>query len=103
MTISRDNPLGYRGFTIEPKLDFGSYGYRDNDGTVIKTGWIVVEDGCNALPGAIWTKTIEQACECIDFLLESRESGENFWTLHDTANGIIRGKVTPEMVANYLA
>ena len=85
MAISRENPLEYRGFTIEPKRDFGRYGYRDDDGTIIKTGWIVVENYCNALPGAVWCKTIEQACECIDQLLESRMTGQDFWAIHDAA------------------
>ena len=69
--------VDYRGFTIEPKQDFGpGPGFYIN-GQFIKRGYVVVKDGCNAMPGATWFDTIEDAKEAIDILIDV--GGENIW------------------------
>lgn len=77
----------FRGFTIEPKRDFGPTGFYI-DGRFIKRGYVVVKDGCNAMPGATWFLTIADAKEAINVLIDvggddiwNRESGYSakFW------------------------
>lgn len=69
--------IDYRGFTIEPKRDFGpGPGFYIN-GQFIKRGYVVVKDGCNAMPGATWFLAIESAKEAIDILIEV--GGLNIW------------------------
>ena len=68
--------IDYRGFTIEPKRDFGPTGFYIN-GTFTKIGYVVVKDGCNAMPGATWFHTIESAKEAVDVLIDV--GGEDIW------------------------
>ena len=49
--------IDHRGFTIEPKRDFGPAGFL-LDGRFVKVGYVVVKNGCNAMPGAVWFRTI---------------------------------------------
>lgn len=87
----------YRGFTIQPKRDFGSTPYF-LDGRNVWHGWNVVsQDGCNALPGATWGRTIADARRLADCLLlaggtaERGDAGmkggscDRFWSLVDAS------------------
>jgi hypothetical protein len=66
----------YRGFGIVPKNDFGQSGYLVH-GHMVTEGYIVTENGCNALPGAMWVLTVQQAKDAIDDLLKAREDGNS--------------------------
>lgn len=68
--------VDYRGFTIEPKRDFGPTGFFI-DGRFVKHGHVVVKDGCNAMPGATWFLTIEDAKEAVDVLIDV--GGGDIW------------------------
>jgi hypothetical protein len=68
--------IDYRGFTIAPKRDFIGKGFYIN-GAFTKRGYVVVKDGCNAMPGATWFHTIESAKEAIDILIEV--GGADIW------------------------
>ena len=81
MTLEEDyeawengNTVEYAGFVVKPKLDMG--GWPD------KHGWVVTDDiGCNAMPGATWAKTQEQAIHLIDVFLAVEQDGQRFWHL----------------------
>lgn len=68
--------VDYRGFIVEPKRDFVGAGFYV-DGKFIKRGYVVVKDGCNAMPGATWFYTIEDAKEAIDILIDV--GGADIW------------------------
>lgn len=68
----------YRGFTIEPKRDFGSTGFLIN-GQYVKTGYVAVRDFCNPMPGATWFLTIDEAKKGIDIFLAADGNAELFW------------------------
>ena len=68
--------IDYRGFTIEPKRDFGPTGFYI-DGKFTKIGYVVIKDGCNAMPGATWFHTTESAKNAIDILIEV--GGADIW------------------------
>jgi hypothetical protein len=70
--------IDYRGFTIEPKRDFGPTGSLV-DGRLTKVGYVAVRDGCNAMPGATWFSTIESTKEAIDVLITVGSDSERFW------------------------
>jgi len=68
----------YRGYTIEPKLDFGTHAHLCN-GAKYKTGWVVVKDGCNAMPGAVWFTLRRKARHAIDALIDVDGDAGEFW------------------------
>ena len=70
----------YRGYQIEPKRDFGTYGFLIK-GEWVKTGFVVVKDGCNAMPAAAWFQTKPEAKEAIDALIVSEGDAELFWLI----------------------
>lgn len=70
--------IDYREHTIEPKRDFGPVGFFI-DGKFTKIGYVVVKDGCNAMPGATWFHTIEDAKEAIDVLIAVDGNSKHFW------------------------
>jgi hypothetical protein len=61
--------VDYRGFTIVPKRDFIGAGFFI-DGRYVKRGYVVTRDGCNAVPGAAWFITIEDARKAVDVLID---------------------------------
>lgn len=72
----------YAGFIIKPKRDFGSTGFYDaKTRRNVKEGWVVVKNGCNAMPGATWAHTKAQAKQLIDVLLAVGEDEQRFWHL----------------------
>jgi len=78
----------YRDYLIREKQDFGEYGFLIS-GFRVKTGYVVIKDGCNVMPGACWFQTVEAAMRAIDDLIESEKgtivnSGREspFWTLN---------------------
>jgi hypothetical protein len=60
--------IDYRGFTIQPKRDFEPPGFYV-DGRFSMIGYVAVKNGCNAMPGATWFRTIESAKQAIDALM----------------------------------
>lgn len=88
------NPLGsiasykrdYRGYEIRVKRDFGSQ-FHLIDGMPCMWGYVVVKDGCNAMPGATWFQTVKEAKRAIDVLIEHPEGGDAFWKALRGENG----------------
>jgi hypothetical protein len=84
----------YRGYEIVLKKDYsGDFISIAQWGRRITTGYVIVKDGCNAMPGAGWTETVDKAKECIDILedivipqcgteRENREPGRYGDTFH---------------------
>jgi hypothetical protein len=63
-------------YTIEPKRDFGSKGYYDSKTrSNLQAGFIVTKNGALALPGAGWTKTVDEAEQAINILMAVGEKG----------------------------
>lgn len=80
MVKVRWKQIHYRGFTIQPKLDMGSSPHLSNANS-IRTGWVVVRDGCNVMPGATYTGSPLSAKAMIDLFIEAKEDAETFWKL----------------------
>lgn len=59
--------LDYKGHQILAKRDYSDFVAYDQ-GFYIREGFVIVKDGCNAMPGAGWVKTVDRAKECIDIL-----------------------------------
>lgn len=78
--------IRYRGFLIEPKRDFGRYGFIIK-GKVVKKGWLAVfppghkYEGCNAMPGATWAVTVPEAKRMIDAYIKARGRPDRFWRI----------------------
>lgn len=72
--------IHYRGFTIKPKLDMGSSPWLSHANS-FRTGWVVVKDGCNALPGATWCHSPFDAKATIDLWIEAEFDAQQFWKL----------------------
>jgi hypothetical protein len=78
----RGDTTEYAGFTIKPKRDFGASGFYDAPTRrKVKEGWVVVKDGCNAMPGATWAHTQAAAKQMIDVFMAVGENPDRFWHL----------------------
>lgn len=65
--------VSYRGYTISIKKDFGEYGYLIG-GFMVKTGYNVCKGVmCNAMPGATWFQTPQDARNAVDDLITAME------------------------------
>ena len=83
--VNRDREMWERGhivmigdYSIKPKLDFP----KDSK----KHGWVVCKNGCNALPGATYGETIEDATMLLHVITflggeENDPGGKKFWAL----------------------
>lgn len=71
------NAQQYGKYTIVEKRDFGSTPYWI-DGFPVKHGYVVVRDGCNAMPGATWFQTVREAKRACDIL--DRVGEAEFWS-----------------------
>lgn len=73
----------YRGFTIQPKRDFGDNGFWSSEHRCkVNAGWVITDGGIvNVVPGAMWAWTIEQTKEIIDDLIAVGGEGNatEFW------------------------
>jgi hypothetical protein len=78
LDIVEEQAVEYRGYTITPKLDFGNRPHLVN-GAYYKHGWVVVKDGCNAMPGATWFSLVSKAKRAIDILEDVGEDSDEFW------------------------
>jgi hypothetical protein len=76
----KNRVVEYRGFTIKPKLDMGTHPWLTHANR-ISTGWVVVKDGCLALPGACWDSSLLACRSSIDLWIESGFNAEKFWEL----------------------
>lgn len=72
--------IQYRGFTIQPKLDMGSFPHRSNSNTY-KTMWVITKNGLNIMPKAVSATTPLAAKAMIDLWIEAKEDAEQFWKL----------------------
>ena len=79
--------IEYRGYKIEPKLDFGKYPYQ-GAGYVCSKGYVVTDGICNVMPGATWSQDVIGAKVMIDTLIESKETGNDFWDLLREKQGL---------------
>lgn len=95
----------HRGFRIQPKRDFGQYGFWSSEHRCnINAGWVVLYGsgtfaGCLATPGGTWSPTLQGAREMVDDMIEAGYSGrcdtvdekgdsETFWRLNYARHGI---------------
>lgn len=69
---SPSHTVEYRGFGIVRKMDFGNQPHLI-DGHMVKEGYLAIENGCNALPGATWGQTVQSVKNMIDDLITARE------------------------------
>lgn len=72
--------MEYRGYEIKPKQDFSPTGYFIK-GEYVKSGFNVVKDGVNVMPGAIWFQTTIEAKEAIDALTLAQDNTDLFWLI----------------------
>lgn len=72
--------IHYRGFTIQPKLDMGRSPHVSN-GNMYQTEWVVVRNGRNAMPGAVYATSPINAKAMIDTFIEADEDPNKFWKL----------------------
>ena len=70
----------YLGYTIQPKMDFGSQ-FFFIDGKRVSRGWVVTDGFCNVLPGATWSQTIAGAKKLIVAHVESKGNAALFWKI----------------------
>lgn len=78
------NTTSYAGFTVKPKHDMG--GWPTQDGCPEPHGWVVTgEHGCNALPGATWSKDRDGALAMIDVYCAVGGQPDHQWALSDEA------------------
>lgn len=85
-----DIRIDYRGYTIQPKLDFGGKAHL-YAGKVIQRGYVVTPEGqalVNVMPGATWFESVIEAKVAIDVLIEANETGKDFWTLLRERQGL---------------
>jgi len=66
----------YSGFKIVPKLDFSQH---ERDKGI--WGWVVTENGCNALPAATWARSQDEATALINIFLAADRDAGKFWNL----------------------
>lgn len=76
----------YRGYTIEPKKDFGRHGYHIGP-FIYESGFVVTDGGIvNVMPGAAWFTTHNEAMRAIDDLIACQDwisEGEHpFWAFN---------------------
>jgi hypothetical protein len=72
-------PLEYHGHQIVPKKDFGDGPGHLINGRYVKSGWVVVKDGGNVMPGAAWFENVDDAQFAIDLLIISGSHTDLFW------------------------
>lgn len=70
--------IAHRGFAVEPKRDFGPSGFYIG-GKFVKHGFVVTKDGCNAMPGATWFLSVEDAQRAIDTFIDVDGNADKFW------------------------
>ena len=70
--------LSHRGFTVEPKRDFGPSGFYIG-GKFIKHGFVVTKNGYNAMPGATWFLSVDDAKHAIDTFIDVNGNADKFW------------------------
>lgn len=72
--------VDHRGHSIIVKQDFGD-SWHLIDGMPCAWGYVVVKDGCNAMPAAIWFQTVRDAKAAIDILIQAEGDAQKFWVL----------------------
>lgn len=78
MIMVPDISIEYKGYVIRPKLDMGSTPWLSK-GNNYRRGYIVVKDGIQIMPGAIWFHSIIEARVAVDILIEVNGDGTAFW------------------------
>lgn len=74
-------------YRIVPKRDFGPGPGFFIEGRYVKTGFVVVRNGVNVMPGATWAQTIREALVMIRVLEHVRGNADRFWKLLYRVNG----------------
>lgn len=73
----RGDTCRYGDYEVKPK--------RDLNGWPHSHGWVVVKSGCNALPAATWSHSMDGACRLIDAYVAAGEESDvgarRFWAL----------------------
>jgi hypothetical protein len=78
--------LNYRDHMILVKQDFGS-SFHLIDGMPTNIGYVVVKDGVNVMPGAVWFQTVKQARRAVDLLILTEGNVELFYKAMNAYNG----------------
>ncbi len=78
-TVDYGKRCTYRGYTIQPKLDFDTSAHLIN-GRYIGLGFVVTNGGIvNVMPGGAWFESEREAQIAIDVLIETRGDAGAFW------------------------
>ena len=87
-------------YSIVPKRDFGKLGFYDaRTRSNISAGWIVKKGGCNAIPGAGWYKTLDEAVVGLNLLIASKGEAEVFHALTAALYGMAKVVARREQVS----
>ena len=70
--------INYKGYEIRPKLDMGRTPWLVN-GRKVDSGFVVVRNLIQVMPGAIWFETVESAHKAIDALIAVNGNVDAFW------------------------
>jgi len=89
----------YKGYTVQAKRDYADVLSFDR-GFYIRDGFVVVKDGCNAMPGAVWFNTVESARQAIDILEVVGE--KRFWDAHRRVKDAVE-KAREDALAGFVA
>lgn len=89
--------IHYRGYRIQPKLDFGPVGYLVN-GKYVKKGYVVTDGVCNVMPGATWFQTVSEARKAVDILIAvgGENASELMWEIMHGLPAFPGQKVAPQ-------
>lgn len=81
--VKRGKKFGYMPrFYISPKRDFprsyGCHGFLI-DGAWVNKGFVVTDGFCNIMPGATWFRSIEDAMDGLETLIQCKFNADAFW------------------------
>jgi hypothetical protein len=77
----------YGKYQIKTKNDFGNEPYWI-DGFPVSSGYIVVLNDCNVMPGATWFQTVKDAKRACDILDSVKNDSTAFWSRLKLINSI---------------
>jgi hypothetical protein len=64
----RGDVTTYGEYTVKKQTQVGGY-WDAPTRSLITAGWVVTKGGCNAIPGAGWCYTKDEAMQCINVLM----------------------------------
>jgi len=76
----RGDTIQIGSLSIVPKRDFGPHPWII-DGKQVTHGWVVIENHCNALPGATWGRSRDEATMLLHLWVGADRDADRFWGL----------------------